>query len=270
MRLLRVCAALLLGGCVSGMERRGAPRVYAQAVDSETNACIRFPANCPPGAATDAETLAARQRVAEAGATLGSTAAALRTLEKDQRARIEEAILECVKDADYQLNERYFDGSPTRQQCQEVLEQDSRGRPVTRAMRLGVEKHDLASQCIEQKLQKIRPGGFSLNQRYRLNNSTGKWEPLSRQAVEALLRKGGKELVGTIEPDLVLHTGNPAEVLGVYDLKFPCPGINEPLWSDYPEGHPYAELNQGQAYERAFGVNPARVSPHWDIRPLRQ
>ncbi|MFL5346248.1 MAG: hypothetical protein ACJ8AT_15780, partial [Hyalangium sp.] len=94
-----------------------------------------------------------------------------------------------------------------------MLERDVNGKPVTRAMRLGMEKHDLAMACIQQKLNTLRPGGFSLNQRYRLNSQTGKWEPLSRTEVEALLRAGGKELVGTIEPDTVIHTGNAAEVL---------------------------------------------------------
>jgi hypothetical protein len=260
MRTLLACLALLLGAC-AGVERPGAPRAYAQALDTESNACIRF-GICPGAEA------ATRQRVAEAGATLGSAVAAFYLEDKALRTRIEEAILECVKDADFQINERSFGGSPTREQCSEVVGQDSRGEPVTRAMQLGREKHQLALECIQKKLQELRPGGFSLEQRYRLNEGSGKWVPLSRSEVEALLRAGGKALVGTLEPDIVIHTGNAAEVLDVLDLKFPCPGTKEAVWGSYPKGHPFERLNQGEAYKEAFGGNPARVSPRRDIKRL--
>src|SRR5688572_20771941 len=88
MRLLLASLTLLLGAC-AGVERPGAPRVYAQGFDTETNACLRFPASCP-----GAQGMAARQRVAEAGATLASMAAAVYSEDKAQQARIEEAILE--------------------------------------------------------------------------------------------------------------------------------------------------------------------------------
>jgi hypothetical protein len=131
------CLALssLLSACVvTGTQ--GAPRTYAQAFDTETNACLRFPASCP-----GAEALAARQRIAEAGVNFASIAAAFYMEDKAQQARIEQAILDCVKDADFKLNERYFGGSPSREQCSEVVARDSHGEPVTRAMTLGREKH---------------------------------------------------------------------------------------------------------------------------------
>jgi hypothetical protein len=237
--------------------------VYAQAFDTETNACLRFPGNCP-----GAQGLAARQRVAEAGATFASIAATLYAEDKAQQARLEEAILDCVKDADFQLNERYFGGSPTREQCAEVVGRDARGEPITRAMLLGQEKHSLALQCIQQKLREIRPNGFSLNQRYRENKATGRWEPLSKSQIESLLRAGGDGLIGTIVPDVVIHTGNMAEVLDIFDLKFPCPGTNPARWHNYTEGTPHHPLNQGEVYAKAFGVNPARVAPRWDTRRL--
>ncbi len=260
MRLWLVSLALLLGAC-AGVERRGVPRVYAQGFDTESNACVRFPGNCP-----GAQGMASGQKVAEAGATLGSIGAALYTEDQAQQNRIAEAILECVKDADFKLNERYFGGSPTREQCAEVVGRDARGNPVTRAMTLGQEKHTLALECIQQKLAEIRPKGFSFNQRYKENKATGRWVPLSEQQVNALLRSGGDGLIGTIVPDIVIHTGNPVEVLDVFDLKFPCPGTNAATWYRYPDGHPYQRLNQGQVYRRAFGVNPARASPRWDIQ----
>lgn len=248
------------------MEWQDAPREYRQALDSESNACARFPAQCPGAVGRGAEALSARQRVAEAGATLGSAAAAFYLEDKAQRARVEEAILECVKDADFQLNERYFGGNPTHQQCAEVVGRNARGEPVTRAMQLGQEKHQLALECIQEELQELRPGGFSLEQRYKLNEGTGKWLPLSRSQVEALLRAGGQALVGTLDPDVVIHTGNLAEVLDVLDLKFPCPGTREPQRREYTEPQPSGTATQGEAYKKAFGVDPARVAPRWDIQ----
>jgi hypothetical protein len=259
-KALLVGLALLLSAC-AGVQRRGAPRVYAQGFDTETNACLHFPGNCP-----GAQGMAAQQKVAETGATLGSIGATLYAEDKAQQNRIAEAILDCVKDADFTLNERYFGGNPTREQCSEVVGRDSSGNPVTRAMLLGREKHTLALECIQLKLHEIRPKGFSLNQRYRENKSTGRWEPLSEQQVKALLRNGGDGLIGTIVPDIVIHTGNALEVLDVLDLKFPCPGTNEPTWYKYPDGHPFEGLSQGQVYKTAFGVNPARVAPRWDIQ----
>ncbi len=44
----------------------------------------------------------------------------------------------------------------------------------------------------------------------------------------------GSSLAGTIEPDIVIHPGNPAEVLDVFDLKFPCPGTNPPVGINMP------------------------------------
>ncbi|HVG59251.1 MAG TPA: hypothetical protein VNA24_11895 [Hyalangium sp.] len=254
---------LLLGAC-AGVERRGAPRVYAQGFDTESNACLRFPGNCPGAQGTPAG-----QKVAEAGATLGSIGAALFAEDKAQQNRIAEAILDCVKDADFTLNERSFGGNPSREQCAEVLGRDTSGNPVTRAMLLGREKHSLALECVQQKLQEIRPKGFSLNQRYKENKATGRWEPLSEQQVQSLLRNGGDGLIGTIVPDVVIHTGNLAEVLDVFDLKFPCPGTNPARWHNYAKGTPHHPLNQGELYEKAFRINPARVAPRWDIQRLR-
>jgi hypothetical protein len=66
----------------------------------------------------------------------------------------------------------------------------------------------------------------------------------------------------------VIHTGNVAEVLDTFDLKFPCPGTNHARWHDYPPGNPHHPLNQGEVYAKALGGNPARVSPRWGIKRL--
>jgi hypothetical protein len=206
--------------------------------------------------------LAARQRFAELGA---SVAAGLRILDVALQKQIDQLILECVKEADFQVNERWFRGNPTREQCSKVVGSDSQGSPVTRAMLLGREKHEAALACIQEKLSGQIAGSFSLSQRYRYNSQNERWEPLRAEHERALLRAGGEGLVGTIVPDVVIHTGNPLEVLDVYDLKFPCPGSNFPEWRKYPEGHRYEEFHQGQLYKEAFGGDPARVAPRWGV-----
>jgi hypothetical protein len=103
-KALLVGLALLLSAC-AGVQRRGAPRVYAQGFDTETNACLRFPGNCP-----GAQGMAAQQKVAETGATLGSIGATLYAEDKAQQNRIAEAILDCVKDADFTPDGHPFEG----------------------------------------------------------------------------------------------------------------------------------------------------------------
>ena len=77
----------------------------------------------------------------------------------------------------------------------------------------------------------------------------------------------GNELVGTLQPDVVIHSGDPLDVLAVYDFKFPCPEDNFPKWGGYPRGHSFSKSTQGEIYEEAFGVPPARVAPWWGSRP---
>jgi hypothetical protein len=205
---------------------------------------------------------ATRQRFAELGASI---AAGPPLVDAALQQSINQIMLDCAKEADFRLNEQYFGGNPTPQQCAEVMERDTQGNPITRAMLLGREKHQMALECVRKELDKLRPRGFSLNQRYRYDADSGRWEPLSPGLVDTLRRAGGKGLEGTLEPDVVIHTGKPLEVLDVYDFKFPCPGTNFPQWRKYPDGHPYRDLHQGDMYHRAFGVDPARVAPRWGV-----
>ncbi|WNG40932.1 hypothetical protein F0U61_49980 [Archangium violaceum] len=232
-------------------------------VDSATSACRQNPAYCA--------TLAGEETVvptAIRGATeLASVGATLRVLTPQTRSHIEDALVECVEWAHEQVNRRHFDGNtPTPSQCQEELGKDPCGRKVTRAMQLGTEKHRLARQCTEEKLGALIPGRFSLEQRYRNNPQTGQKQLVSREEATALRQQGcGDELEGSIVPDVVIHSGNPLEVLAVYDFKFPCPISNHPRWNTYPEGHPYAYSNQGAVYWKLLGVKPNLVAPRWRI-----
>lgn len=141
---------------------------------------------------------------------------------------------------------------------------DRRGQPITRAMKLGVEQHEIALQCAGDQLGKVRPGCFILSPRYRYDPSTGRTEYLPREQVDELLRQGrSQELRGTLEPDIVICEQDLRRVQGVYDFKFPCVNTsNRVPWRKYPEGHPYGTRNQGDMYQEAFGVKPRRVQPH--------
>jgi hypothetical protein len=159
---------------------------------------------------------------------------------------------------------KHFGRSPTREECTEVVGTDSKGQPITRAMQLGLEQHTLALLCAEKKLQELKPGGFSMQPRYRVDSETGKAEYIPREVVETLLRQGrSAELRGTIEPDIVIHEGPPHRVQDVYDYKFPCVNTSKRSnWRTYPAGGPHAEKTQGEVYQEALGGQPARVQPH--------
>jgi hypothetical protein len=233
------------------------------ALDSATSACQRTPAYC--AAAVGEETVVPGVR---GGAEVASLSGVYRLLSADTRARVEQELVACAESADAQVNRLHFAGlKPTRQQCQEVLSsKDPCGRTVTRAMQLGSQKHHLALQCAQERLGEWIPGRFSLEQRYRYDKQTGTRQLVTRQEAKALLRQGcGDELVGTLVPDVVLHSGDPIEALAVYDFKFPCPSGNAPKWTDYPEGHPYYREDQGTMYKMALGPQPYRVSPVWGI-----
>jgi hypothetical protein len=192
-----------------------------------------------------------------------------RDLEEEETAAIDEVLAECADHARAEVMLKYFDnGRPTREQCDEVVGTDRRGQPITRAMKLGVEQHQIALQCAGEQLSKVRPGCFSLSPRYRFDESTGTTEYIPREVVEELLRQGrGGELKGTLEPDIVICEGDPRRVQDVYDFKFPCKNTsNRVSWREYPDGHPYGGLDQGEMYEKALGIAPARVQPHLGVQ----
>ena len=141
------------------------------------------------------------------------------------------------------------------------------GKTVTWAMRLGTEMHEEARECAQAALDRLIPGRFSLEQRYRYDRQTRIKKPVSAEE-ERLLEKTGNqgELKGSVKPDVVIHSGDLLGVLAIYDFKFPCVNPNEvPNWPDYPPGHPYQNIDQGLIYFEVFGVNPARVLPRLGV-----
>ncbi|HZH76646.1 MAG TPA: hypothetical protein VEY88_11470, partial [Archangium sp.] len=83
------------------------------------------------------------------------------------------------------------------------------------------------------------------------------------------------ELRGSLKPDVVLHTGDPSNVLAIYDFKFPCvtPREIQELtgWSRYPKGHPHQGTTQEEMYNQLLGPNnisgqnAALVVPRWGV-----
>jgi hypothetical protein len=257
------CAVVLVSAALSGCTSTG--RGFAQHADSASSACRQNPFYCKQVAGEETVVpLGVRAQAARTGASL---AGALKVFDDDQRNRIEQLLKDCVEQTSAEVNLRRFGGNPTAEQCAERVGVDAKGKPVTRAMTLGTEKHEAALRCIEAALNRELPGGFRLEQRYRYDRSTKETTVLSEEQAQALLRQGrGNELRGTIRPDVVIDGVDASRPHAVYDLKFPCPGSNPPTkWHDYPQGHPYFRLDQGAVYEQALGVKPARVTPIWGV-----
>jgi len=191
-------------------------------------------------------------------------------LDAATKARIDKALAECADMASTLVLGRRTKGRrPTPKECLEEVGRDAKGKPMTHAQQLGIEMHQVALECARDKLGKLRPGGFGIDQRYRYDPQKGRTTPVSPEEEEDLLHRGrGSELLGTIVPDVVIHAGNPAKVQAVYDFKFPCVDPDElPAWRMYPDGHPYQGEPQGKIYEKALGVKPARVTPRRGVIP---
>jgi hypothetical protein len=255
--------SLFLGACAStghGTSRSS----YAQSMDSASSACRQNPLYCAAAAGKEpAATTATGAQAAQVGASL---AGALKLFEDEHRERVEQVLKNCVEQVNAEVNQRQFGGNPTRAQCAEQVGMNAKGQPETRAMRLGTEKHQAALRCIHDRLSREWPGGFSLEQRYRHDRKTNETTLVSEEEAQSLLRQGrGDELRGALRPDVVIHNGNPLQAHAVYDLKFPCPGTNQPQWHDYPKDHPYFRSNQGEVYRGALRVKPALVSPGWGV-----
>jgi hypothetical protein len=230
--------------------------------DTVTSACRQNPANCAA--------LAGKDVAFQPAASVGVTASlVVRALEDPVKDLIETTLAECADLARSEVLLRHrhdFAGpSPTREECNQS--RHVMGRRVTWARQLGTEMHRVALQCTEEKLRQLKPGGFSLEPHYRYDSKSGQTKRVPDEDVKALEQSGnGGELLGTLVPDVVIHTGDPLHIQAVYDFKFPCVHTDDaPLWDTYPPGHPHQRFDQGQLYERALGVPPVRVVPRKGI-----
>ncbi|WP_233585842.1 hypothetical protein [Corallococcus sp. CA054B] len=195
--------------------------------------------------------------------------AVLALMQQDHDAdELERQLAACAVQAEQLGNARYFENrSPTRQECAEVVEQDRCGKPVTRAMQLGKQKHVLALQCAEEVLKELWPAPFSIEQRYRYYPHARMVETISREKEAQLIADGcTDELRGTIKPDLVLHGDrNLLKSALTLDFKFPCPDTNLPQWTQYGRGSPYEDMSQKTLYQNALGGQALLVSPRRGI-----
>jgi hypothetical protein len=265
-RWLRVAwmALVLQSACTTPV---GAQRGDGYSYDNSVSAaCRQNPANCPALLGKEATFEPIRQT----GTAVASVAAVLAVLDNEARISIEEALKYCADMARSEVLLHYptaFKGpAPDASECNQSTV-DAQGRSVTWAMRLGTEMHEVARQCAEEELNKLRPGGFSLEQRYRYDMRTRSKRPISAAEERALVASGNQgELKGTLKPDVVIHSGLPLDVQAVYDFKFPCVNLDEaPPWTEYAEGHPYSGNNQGQMYEMAFESPVARIMPRLGV-----
>ncbi len=274
--VLALLALMLQAACITTI---GAPRGGRYAHDNSVSAaCRQNPANCAALSGREA----AITRMAEAGTTVASIGAALRVLDNLTRASIEQALTECANLARSEVLLRYprtfKDPAPDADECNEWTV-DATGRSVTWAMRLGTEMHEVAARCAQEQLSKLRLGGFSVESRYRYDSRTGQWKQVSPQEERALEEFGNRsELRGSLKPDVVIHSGNPSNVLAVYDFKFPCVNPDKiqgiPAWESYAKGHSHHGFTQKQMYQKLLGPNVnqpgqnvARIVPRWGVIP---
>ncbi|CAM3325569.1 Lipoprotein [Corallococcus soli] len=251
--------AVGLGACAG--PRRGSASL-AQTADSATNGCRHSPSLCAGADAVVPMPRAVQVAVAVAGARA--------MLDEDTRRAVEEVLKQCADDARSEVLVQQHGGkSPTREECSEVVEFNSRGEAVTRAMKWGTSMHQFALECARQRLDAVIPGRFSLEPTYRYDRGTPRTTHLTQEEVNALLRQGrGAELKGTLVPDVVIHEGNPLQAQSVYDFKFPCVnGETAPPWRRYPRGHPYEGESQDQLYREALRLleGPLRVMPRMGV-----
>lgn len=255
-----LCAVLV--GCATGPERR------SYRLDSASSGCRQAPALCTAAAGEEAALPGMKAvKVVAAGAAV---AAEVLKLFEEQRDLLEQALAECADLARSKVLLEQFGGRiPTPEQCRAEVERDAKDRPVTLAMKLGTEMHKVALDCTQARLERVRPGGFSLEPRYLYDPTTKKGRLISRDKEQSLLRDGPLgELKGSLVPDVVIHTGDPGRALAIYDFKFPCANTEDiAKWREYPPDSPHGGLNQEQVYKQVLepANPPLRIQPRYGV-----
>jgi hypothetical protein len=192
-------------------------------------------------------------------------------IDAEQLARIKQALQECANQAYADTLRKYLNGRhPTDQECDQLVT-NARGERVSLARWLGVEMHDEAQRCAAEILDKLKPGGFRTNPRYRrvrkdpskkdpdpLNPEDWRTEWIDPRE-EALMSWGEK--LGTIVPDIVIYTGHPLFVQAVFDYKFPCKETPGNPWRPYPPGSPYEGSRQNDIYKAFLKEDPELMQP---------
>ncbi|WP_224367870.1 hypothetical protein [Hyalangium versicolor] len=185
--------------------------------------------------------------------------------------RIRAALQACADKAYGDTLRMHLGGRrPTDAECDHLVT-SAGGEQMTLAMWLGLQMHDEAQRCAEERLSQLKPRGFVTTPRYRRvpkdpankNPDPKKPEDWRTEWIdppkESMLRSAEK--LGTIVPDIVLHDGHPLLVQKVFDYKFPCKSGRLPSWRKYPVGHPYQGRYQDRVYKDLLKVDPEPISP---------
>ncbi|RKH31926.1 hypothetical protein D7Y13_31355 [Corallococcus praedator] len=244
--------AVGLGACAGP---RGGSGTFKQTVDSATSSCRHSPSLCAGADAVVPVPRAVQLAVVVAGAQA--------MLDEDTRRAVEESLKKCADDARSEILDQQHGGkSPTQEECKESIKTPG-GESMTRAIWFGEQMHTLALECAQQKLESILPGRFSIEPTYRFDPSTRTTTLLSAEEVMLLKQpRFVSELKGTIVPDIVIHSGSPLKVTGVYDFKFPCVNPNKPpAWRTgaNEDGSSGRTPSQKERYMEAFGLDETQV-----------
>jgi hypothetical protein len=249
--------SILLGACATSPGHPGAAPRGDLRLDSESVARARY-AGLLRGTGTTALAV---------GSTLVlATPVVLAVFHhnQDKVAELQERLAECARMAEHQVNSEHFGNRPpTREECGEELEVDGCAEPLTRAMLLGRQKHDLALACARDVLTRLWPAPFSIEQRYRYFRHSRILETISREKEQQIIEQGcTDELWGSIKPDIVLHSDyNLLRAALIIDLKFPCPPSNDPMWRSYGKKSAYDGSTQGQIYHQALDGEVLLLTP---------
>lgn len=184
---------------------------------------------------------------------------------QDKVVELQESLAECARMAEHRVNSGHFGNRPpTREECGEELEVDGCAEPITRAMLLGRQKHNLALACAHDVLTRLWPAPFSIEQRYRYYQHSRILQTISREKEQQLIKQRCTEdLWGSIKPDIVLHSDyNLLQAAIIIDLKFPCPPSNRPQWTKYGPKSAYPGSNQGEIYKEALDGEVFRLTPN--------
>jgi hypothetical protein len=255
-------ASALLTACASNP---GRPARRDLRLDTETVSRIRHAA----ALGETASSLAPTATRAVASSLARFVPLLIHLLESEEQVgSFEESLVECARQAERQVNSSSFGNrAPTREECSEEVGVDDCGKPITRAMLLGQQKHVLALQCAHDVINELWPAPFSLEQRYRYYPNARFLETVSRAEEARLIAADCTgELWRTIKPDIVLHADrNLLRSLITLDFKFPCPGTNKPQWTRYGETSAYVGSNQRKIYQDALGGEALIISPQTGI-----
>jgi hypothetical protein len=192
-------------GMASSWPQRGVPSSYKQS-------CALNAVCAAPAASGELVVPTTAQKLVQAAEAVQGLLTLKDFLDEAEVARVEEVLVQCAKEADYQVNQREYpkEGYPSDAECDRVVGYDKKGEKVTRAMELGTMKHDAAFSCVERELGREFSDHITREPRY------GKKPPGEEYALT-------DKRTGSLVPDIVLHLVRDANTIQlVYDFFFPC------------------------------------------------